>query len=65
MSLTEKPNLICNFCKNRFTTRRQDVINSGLCPDCFIAKNEIIPHIPAEPVEIKNNIFQRILEREK
>lgn len=66
MSLTEKQKLYtCDVCGNKFTTRRQDVIASGLCPDCYIEASGVTPRIPAKPVEIKNNIFQRILDREK
>lgn len=65
MSLTEKPNLICDVCGNRFTTRRQDVIDSGLCPDCFIAKSEVKPHIPAKSVKIKSSTLTKILDREQ
>ena len=55
----------CEVCGNRFTTSRQDVIDSGLCPDCFIAKNEIKPVIPARPVKISNGTLQKILDREQ
>jgi len=55
----------CEVCGSRFTTGRQDVIDSGLCPDCFIAKNEIKPAIPAKPVNIKSSTLQKILDREQ